>query len=104
MRVPYVFEFINIVLALGVLAWPLFFIAGMFLLTARNAPDVPVLIMLLYLAYPIPVIFGNMLFWKNRSTSSFTEHFMYTLLGASGYLVIILIVVGFLVLMDLRSK
>ncbi|GAA5144124.1 hypothetical protein [Thalassotalea piscium] len=80
--------FINVHIALGILAWPFLAMMAMFLVAAPNSASNPLVIGLFFsmLGYPIPAIWGCILFFKNRKKGNDKINMKYTLIGASGYI------------------
>ena len=93
-----VFDLLNGILALGILAWPLAFFSSLFFFDAPGSEDNAITIGLAIsvVVYPLPTILGNILYWKKRALSSNIEKLIHTLIGATGYLVVVI----FMVLLD----
>ncbi len=91
----YFYGLINGILVLGSVAWPFAAFSSIFLFDSSSSTSSPVTIALAIsvLGYPIPAVFGNILFWKSRNTSSSMEKFKYTMVSSSGYIAIGLFVI-----------
>ena len=83
---------LNLIFALGVIAWPVGAFSSMFFFDAPGSMSNPLTIGLAIsvLGYPVPAIFGNLAFWANRKHESTINLAKMTLLSSSGYLCILL--------------
>jgi hypothetical protein len=84
--------FLNIHFLLGILVWPFLSYMALMLMAAPGSTSNPIVIGLYIsmLGYPIPAIIGNFLFFKNRKKGNAKDNLRYTLIGASGYIAMII--------------
>jgi len=91
----YVLAAFNGILALGVIIWPMAAISGVMSFAAPGAGSnlLTNFFVLSVFCYPVPVIVGNIMFWKNWKIKTNGKLFFYTLISASGYATIVLVVI-----------
>ena len=93
---------INLLISLGILAWPILFYMSVFLFDAPGSSSNPITVGLYWslLWYPVPAVIGITLFFKNRDKGRVKEEIKYTLLGSSGYIAIVVCIILLEVLCD----
>lgn len=82
---------LNLVFALGILAWPLAAFSSIFFFDAPGSSSnlITVALAISVLGYPIPTILGNVAFWINRKKESLAKLARMTALSGSGYVCIL---------------
>jgi len=89
----YVLAVFNVILALGIIIWPAAVAAGIMSAAAPKALShlLTNFLLISIIGYPVPVIVGNIMFWKDWQTKTNGKLCFYTLISASGYLLIVLV-------------
>jgi hypothetical protein len=83
---------LNVLFALGLIAWPVALFSSMFFFDAPGSMSniLTIGFTLSVLGYPVPAILGNLAFWANRKKESLSNLMKMTLLSGSGYLSIVI--------------
>ena len=63
---------INVLLAISLIAWPLALFFAIFLFDSPASRGDPILLVFAttILAYPAPIVLGNIMFWSKRKTAT----------------------------------
>ena len=81
-----VFSVLNVISLLSILAWPFMFFGGIFMFDAPGSLGNPIYEMLFFLilVYPVSIILGNILFWKNKDKKTNEVLGSYTIISLLG--------------------
>lgn len=93
----FIYIFINLILALSLLAWPMALIGGVFLTSSHGEAGnfIRLVLGLSILIYPLPVLIGLLGFWRNKKECDLIICKKYTLIGLIGPISILLFFIVF---------